>query len=88
MLSKSMDAEDGTSASQSRRRWVMLGIAFMFMLTYGSTLQAVPPVLSLIMNDFYLSHAQGGLLISLYAGPGLIISIPAGMLSDRYGQKV
>lgn len=88
MLRKSMDAEYGTNASQSRRRWVMLVVAFMFMLTYGSTLQAVAPVLSLIMHDFYLSHAQGGLLTSLYAVPGLIISIPAGMLSDRYGQRV
>jgi len=83
-----MNAEYGVSASQSGRRWVMLGIAFMCMLTYGATLQAVAPVLSLIMGDFSLSHTQGGLLTSLYAVPGLILAIPAGMLADRYGQKV
>jgi predicted MFS family arabinose efflux permease len=39
------------------------------------------------MAEFKLSYAQGGLLMSLFALPGIAISIPAGMLVDRYGQK-
>jgi MFS family permease len=60
---------------------------YLFILVFTITLQAVPPVLSLIMGELGLSHAQGGLLMSLFALPGVFISIPAGMLSDRYGQK-
>ena len=71
----------------ARRRWVILGLTYLFILSYTITLQAVPPVLSLIMAELRLSHAQGGLLMSLFALPGVFISIPAGMLADRYGQK-
>jgi MFS family permease len=60
---------------------------YLFILVFTIALQAVPPVLSLIMAELGLSHAQGGLLMSLFALPGVFISIPAGMLSDRYGQK-
>ena len=66
----------------------MLGVAYLFLISFTFTLQAVPPVLSLIMADFELTHAQGGLLMSLFALPGIAIAIPAGMLTDRYGQKL
>ncbi len=65
----------------------MLGVAFLTMLSYVVTVQAVSPVLSLIMAELNLSYTQGGLLVSLFALPGIIVSIPAGILSDRYGQK-
>lgn len=72
---------------EARRRWVILGVAYLFILAFTITLQSVPPVLSLIMAEFNLSHAQGGLLMSLFALPGVFISIPIGMLADRYSQK-
>jgi len=83
-----MDTGASATDIEARRRWVILGVAYVCMLTFVITLQAVPPVLSLVMAELELSHAQGGLIMSLYAVPGLIISIPAGMLADRYGQRV
>ncbi|MDP2932407.1 MAG: MFS transporter [Chloroflexota bacterium] len=71
-----------------KRRWVMLGVAYLCVLVYAIALQSVPPVLSLVMDELRLSHAQGGLLMSLFALPGIFISIPAGLLADRYGQRV
>ena len=88
MGDKFMYTDASTTDIEARRRWVILGVAFLCMMTYVITLQAVPPVLSLVMAELKLSHAQGGLLMSLYAVPGLIVSIPAGMLADRYGQRV
>jgi predicted MFS family arabinose efflux permease len=79
-------AEDD-SARDNRQRWIILGVIYICVLAYTVTLQSVPPVLSLIMPDMHLSHAQGGLLMSFFALPGLIVSIPAGLLADRYGQK-
>ncbi len=68
-------------------RWVIRGVVYLFVLTFAITLQSVSPVLSLVMAELKRSHAQGGLLMSLFALPGIVVSIPAGMLADRYGQK-
>lgn len=74
-------------ASEAWRRWVILFVIYLCMLAYAFILQSVPPILSLVITDFNLSHAQGGLLMSFFALPGIIISIPAGILADRYSQK-
>ncbi|MBI2860965.1 MAG: MFS transporter [Chloroflexi bacterium] len=76
------------TAVEAHRRWTILGVAYLCNLTFAITLQSVPPVLGLVMAELGLSHTQGGLLMSLYALPGVIISIPAGMLADRYGQRL
>ncbi|MBI4187458.1 MAG: MFS transporter [Chloroflexi bacterium] len=83
-----MRAGDVVAEAVARRRWLILIAAYFCILTFAITLQSVPPLLSLIMADLELSYAQGGLLMSLFALPGVIVSIPAGILADRYGQKV
>ncbi len=70
------------------RRWIILGVIYICTLAFAITLQSIPPILSLLMAEFQLSHAQGGLLMSFFALPGIVISIPVGMLADRYNQKV
>jgi predicted MFS family arabinose efflux permease len=82
-----MYADDHTATIETRRRWVILGVATLSCLAFAVTMQSVPPILSLVMADFRLTYAQGGLLMSLFALPGIAVSIPAGMLADRYGQK-
>ncbi|MDP2953853.1 MAG: MFS transporter, partial [Chloroflexota bacterium] len=74
-------------STSSGRRWVALGILYLCVFAFAVALQSVPPVLGLVMVEFGLSHAQGGLLMGLFALPGIVVSIPAGMLADRYGQK-
>lgn len=80
ITNEAVDADPG-------RRWVILGVIYLCMLAFALVLQSVPPVLSLIMADLGLSHVQGGLLMSFFALPGIIVAIPAGMLADRYSQK-
>ncbi len=82
-----MGTDDATTDKPARQRWVILGVVYLCFLALAITLQSVPPVLSLIMADLQLSHVQGGLLMSLFALPGIIVSIPAGTLADRYSQK-
>ncbi|MFC1965198.1 CynX/NimT family MFS transporter [Chloroflexota bacterium] len=84
---KSMDSKPGATSRETRRRWAILGVIYLCVLAFAVTLQSVPPILSLVMAELDLSHTQGGLLMSLFALPGIIVSIPAGMLADRYGQK-
>jgi predicted MFS family arabinose efflux permease len=69
-----------------RKRWVILGVIYLCVLAFGIAFQSLPPVLSIIMEEVGLSHTKGGLLMSFFALPGIILSIPAGMLADRYNQ--
>lgn len=50
-------------------------------------MQTLPPILTSLVMEFSLLYAQGGLLMSFFALPAIIIAIPAGMLADRYNQK-
>jgi MFS family permease len=70
------------------RRWVMLFVIYLSMLAFAIVLQSVPPVLSLMLDELGLSHAQGGLLMSFFALPGIFVAVPAGILADRYSQKL
>lgn len=70
-----------------RRRWIILGALYLCSLSFAFTFQSIPPILTLVMNELNLSHAEGGLLMSFFALPGIFISIPAGMLADRYSHK-
>jgi len=77
-----------SKTGEGKRRWIILGVIYSCTLAFAITMQSIPPILSLLMAEFQLSHAQGGLLMSFFALPGIVISIPVGMLADRYNQKV
>ena len=84
MRPDALDGDGGAGGGDPRRRWVILAVVCACVLAIAFALHSVPPVLSLIMAEFNLSHAQGGLLMSFFALPGIIVSIPGGMLADRY----
>ena len=71
----------------SSNPYKILLIIFLATAAYGMALQSIPPLLIAIIEDLKLSHAQGGLLMSLFALPGIFFSIPGGMLADVYGPK-
>lgn len=68
-------------------RWRILAVLFAAQLTFALTFQSIPPILGIIMSDLGLSHGQGGALMSMYALPGIFISIPAGLFADYYGYR-
>jgi len=68
-------------------RWVILGVVYLSILTFALTFQSIPPILPLIISDLGLTYAQAGLLVSLFALPGLFVSLLGGFLSDRYGMR-
>ena len=82
-----MEESPAIPGEQVKRRWLILAVAYVCIVAYSVVLQSVPPVLSRIMNEMSLSHAQAGLLMSLFALPGIAVAIPGGILADRYGQK-
>jgi MFS family permease len=57
------------------------------LLSFATSFQSVPPILPLLVKEFGFTNAQAGSLMSFFCLVGVFISIPAGMLADRYGQK-
>jgi MFS family permease len=68
-------------------RWVILIQAYLSILAFTFILQSIPPILPLIISELRLTYAQSGLLMSLFALPGLFISLLGGFLSDRYPMR-
>jgi MFS family permease len=68
-------------------RWVILTIVYLSILAFTFIFQSIPPVLPLMISELQLTYAQSGLLMSLFALPGLFISLPGGYLSDRYRMR-
>jgi MFS family permease len=66
-------------------RWVILGIIYLSILAFTFIFQSIPPILPLIVSELHLTYAQSGLLMSLFALPGIFVSLLGGFLSDRYG---
>jgi predicted MFS family arabinose efflux permease len=65
-------------------RWVILTIVYLSILAFTFAFQLIPPILPLIIPELRLTYSGSGLLMSLFALPGLFISLPGGFLSDRY----
>ena len=68
-----------------RYRWVILLMVYICMLVFAFTLQSIPPILTLIIEEFKLTHAEAGLLMSLFTFPSIFLAILAGLISDRLG---
>jgi ACS family D-galactonate transporter-like MFS transporter len=48
---------------------------------------AFSPLLEAVMAEFGLTHAEGGLLFSVFFYGYLAMQVPAGLLGDRFGRK-
>jgi len=62
-------------------------IVYLSILAFALTFQSIPPILPLITHELSLTYAQSGLLMSLFALPGLLLSPLGGFLSDRYEMR-
>jgi MFS family permease len=70
-----------------RVAWFGLGVLYSGFLAVGFVFHFVPPVLPDVIVDLEIGHGQAGLMMSLFALPGILLSIPAGWLVDRYGER-
>lgn len=66
---------------------MILGIVYLSILAFTLIFQSIPPILPLIISELHLTYAQSGLLMSLFALPGILVSILGGFLADRSGMK-
>ncbi len=69
-------------------RWTILGLAWFCIFTLAILYQSIPPILGLLVDKLDITHSQAGGLMSLFALPAIFLSIPGGLLADRYGTRV
>lgn len=62
-------------------------MVYLSMLAFALVFQSIPPILGLIISELGITHAQAGLLMGLFALPGIFLAIPSGLLSDYYGAE-
>lgn len=68
-------------------RWTILGVITFCIFSYGVVFQSIPPILPILIKTLRISYAEAGVLMSLFTLPKFIISLPGGLLVDRYGAK-
>jgi len=69
-------------------RWRVLVAAYLAAFYSGLIFQSCPPVIPLITKTFMVSHGEGGLLMTAVGLPILLLSIPVGILVDRYRIRI
>jgi predicted MFS family arabinose efflux permease len=68
-------------------RWLMLLILFIARTAIACQFQSVASTALFLIDAFAIDFARLGTLIGLYMLPGIFISLPGGMLGQRFGAK-
>jgi predicted MFS family arabinose efflux permease len=76
-----------TSAPVPGYAWVILLVAFLASVAAPLAQFKVPPLLPVLMDAFRLSLSQAGMLMSVFAFTGLILALPAGVVTHKLGPK-
>ncbi len=69
-------------------RWPILGLVWFSIFTQAIAYQSIPPILGILVDALRITYSQAGGLMSLFALPAVFLSIPGGLLADRYGTRV
>ncbi len=68
-------------------RWNILGLATFCILTFGIIFQSIPPLIGIFVDVLNVSYARAGALMGLFTFASIFLSLPGGMMADRYGSK-
>ena len=79
---------DAASAVSQRLKWATLFASFLAFVAYAFGFKVVPPLMTAIVQEFSVSNAEAGLLMSFVLLPGIILSIPVSIAMERYGARV
>lgn len=73
-------------AKKTKNPWMILVVMLISMMAGAICMNKVAPVLINIQEDLAISSsAQAGLLMSIFTFSGIILSIPMGVLTTKYG---
>lgn len=71
-----------------RYRWKIIAAAAFCYLIFAVVLQSIPPILGILIDMLHISYAEAGVLMSLALFPAIVLSIPGGLLVDRFGVRI
>jgi predicted MFS family arabinose efflux permease len=72
---------------QVHERWLILAVLTFSRFAIGFQFQSVSAVSYLLVRNFHINYTVLGSLIGLYLLPGIVVTLPGGMLARRYGDK-
>jgi predicted MFS family arabinose efflux permease len=67
-------------------RWGTLAVTSLYVIAICISYQTIPPVLSLIIEDLGIGHAQAGLLMSVFTLSGVFVAIPLSLFVSKHGK--
>lgn len=69
------------------RRWIVLAVVFVARTSMGYQFQSIGSVGPLLVVHLAIDFAVLGSLIGIYKLPGVLLSVPSGMLGNQFGEK-
>ncbi|MFU8771317.1 MAG: MFS transporter [Anaerolineales bacterium] len=76
------------SAAVLAYAWVILVVVYLASVVAPFNQFKVPPIMPILIDNFQITLAQAGSLMSLVAFVGLLLALPAGVILQRLGPKV
>jgi MFS family permease len=79
---------DNNSTDESSRKWVLPFLATIFvMMALQMASLGFTPLLPEMQDEFQITGTQIGLFTGMYGLSALLLSVPGGMLANRFGEK-
>ncbi len=75
------------STPHANRRWLILLVLFIARAAIAFQFQSIPALSPLLVDSLRIDYALLGTLVGLYMLPGVIFSLPGGVLGQRFGDK-
>src|SRR3954451_1486694 len=78
---------EGAPAGESANRWLILLVLFIARAAIAFQFQSIPALSPLLVDSLQIDYALLGTLVGVYMLPGVIFSLPGGLLGQRFGDK-
>lgn len=73
--------------SSSARGWLVTLVGMLAAVAIAINMFKVPPTMGLLMADLGIGPALGGWLMTVPTVTGLVLALPSGGLTDKFGPK-
>ena len=68
-------------------RWVVLAALFLSRVAMGFQFQSIGSISPFLVSEYGIDYATIGTLVGLYMLPGVLLALPSGMITKRFGDK-